>query len=104
MALTDTIGFMLITNILVFFIGLSGLTVTRKNILVTLMAIEVMLLAANLNFVAFSLYLDDLSGQIFVLFILTISATESVIGLALINAYFRLRGSIVFESIKSFLF
>ena len=94
------INFILITSLLIFFIGLSGLTVTRKNILVTLMAIELMLLAANLNFVAFSLYLDDLSGQIFVLFILTISATESVVGLALITAYFRLKGSIVFEKIK----
>jgi NADH-quinone oxidoreductase subunit K len=91
---------MLITSLSIFFIGLSGLTVTRKNILVTLMAIELMLLAANLNFVSFSLYLDDLSGQIFVLFILTISATESVVGLALINSYFRLKGSIIFETIK----
>lgn len=94
------INSILTTSLLIFFTGLSGLTVTRKNILVTLMAIELMLLAANLNFVAFSLYLDDLSGQIFVLFILTISATESVVGLALITAYFRLKGSIVFENIK----
>jgi NADH-quinone oxidoreductase subunit K len=91
---------MLIVSLSIFFIGLSGLTVTRKNILVTLMAIELMLLAASLNFVSFSLYLDDLSGQIFVLFILTISATESVVGLALINSYFRLKGSIIFETIK----
>ncbi len=91
---------MLITSLLIFFAGLSGLTVARKNILVTLLSIELLLLAANLNFVSFSLYLDDLSGQIFVLFILTISATESVIGLALITAYFRLKGSIMFEKIN----
>jgi NADH-quinone oxidoreductase subunit K len=64
------------------------------------MSIELLLLAINLIFIVFSLYLDDVSGQIFVLFILTISATESVVGLALITAYFRLKGSIIMEKIK----
>jgi NADH-quinone oxidoreductase subunit K len=94
------INFVLFTNFLIFFSGLSGLTVTRKNILITLMSIELLLLSTNLIFVIFSLYLDDICGQIFVLFILTISATESVIGLALITAYFRLKNSIVIEKIK----
>lgn len=64
------------------------------------MSIELLLLSSNLNFIVFSLYLDDLNGQIFVLFILTISAMESVIGLAFITAYFRLKGSILFINVK----
>jgi len=95
-----SIQFVLITSFFIFFSGLSGLTVIRRNILVTLMSIELLLLAINLIFIVFSLYLDDVSGQIFVLFILTISATESVVGLALITAYFRLKGSIIMEKIK----
>ena len=95
-----SINFILANNFLVFFTGLSGLTVVRKNILIMLLAIEILLLAINLNFVSFSLYLDDLSGQIFVLLILTVSATESVVGLALITAYYKLKGSITFEKIN----
>ena len=64
------------------------------------MSIEILLLAVNLNFIIFSLYLDDLNGQVFVMFVLTISATESVIGLALLTAYFKLKGSIGFEKIR----
>jgi NADH-quinone oxidoreductase subunit K len=96
-----SISYTLVINVLLFFIGLFGLTINRKNILVTIMSLELLLLAVNLNFLIFSLYLDDLNGQIFVLFILTISATESVIGLALLTAYFRLKGSIIFEKIKN---
>jgi NADH-quinone oxidoreductase subunit K len=97
-----SLNFILTVSLLIFFIGLAGLITIKKNVLVTLMSIELMLLGINLNFLIFSLYLDDLSGHIFILFILTISATESVIGLALITVYFRLKGSIDFDLIKHF--
>lgn len=66
------------------------------------MALEIMLLAVNLNFIVFSVYLDDVVGQIFVLFILTIAATESAIGLALLTIYYKLKNSIQMDKIKSF--
>lgn len=83
-----------------FFISILGLVLNRKNILITLMALELMLLAVNLNFIIFSVYLDDIVGQVFVLFILTIAATESSIGLALLMVYFKLKNSIQMEKIR----
>ena len=83
-----------------FFIGILGLVLNRKNIIITLMALELMLLAVNLNFIIFSVYLDDIVGQVFVLFILTIAATESSIGLALLMVYFKLKNSIHMEKIR----
>ena len=85
---------------ILFFIGILGLVLNRKNIIITLMALELMLLAVNLNFIIFSVYLDDVVGQVFVLFILTIAATESSIGLALLMVYFKLKNSIYMEKIK----
>ena len=73
----------------------------RKNILITIMSIELMLLAVNLNFVLFSIYLDDIVGQVFVLFILTIAATESAIGLAILVVYYRLKNTIRIDKIKN---
>jgi NADH-quinone oxidoreductase subunit K len=73
----------------------------RKNILITIMSVELMLLAVNLNFVLFSIYLDDIVGQVFVLFILTIAATESAIGLAILVIYYRLKNSIRIDKIKN---
>jgi len=82
------------TNIFLFLISLFGISLNRQNILVTLMCIELMLLSINLNFIIFSTYLDDFYGQIFSLFILTVAASESAIGLAIIILYYRIRGSI----------
>lgn len=94
------INYVLIILGILFFIGILGLVLNRKNIIITLMALELMLLAVNLNFIIFSVYLDDIVGQVFVLFILTIAATESSIGLALLMVYFKLKNSIYMEKIK----
>lgn len=77
-----------------FSIGLMGVIVARKNVITMLMSIELMLLAVNINFVAFSAFLIDLVGQIFVMFILTVAAAEAAIGLAILVIYFRQRGTI----------
>jgi NADH-quinone oxidoreductase subunit K len=84
-----------------FLIGVLGLVLNRKNILITLISIELMLLAVNLNFVIFSIYLDDVVGYIFVLFVLTIAATESAIGLAILTVYYRLKNTIKIDKIKN---
>jgi len=98
--LNISINYILILTSIVFFIGLIGIVLNRKNILIIIMSIELLLLAINLNFAAFSIYLDDIIGQIFVLFILTIAATESAIGLAVITVFYRLKNSIELEPIK----
>ena len=92
-----------ILNIVIalFLIGVLGLVLNRKNILITLMSIELMLLAINLNFVLFSIYLDDITGYVFVLFILTIAAAESAIGLAILTIYYRLKNTIRMDKIKN---
>lgn len=84
-----------------FIIGMLGLVLNRKNILIMIISIELMLLAVNLNFIIFSIYLDDILGQLFVLFILTIAAAESSIGLAILISNFKLKGTIYSESIQS---
>jgi NADH-quinone oxidoreductase subunit K len=73
------------------------MVINRRNILIILMCIEMVLLSLNLNFIVFSVYFDDLYGQLFSLFILTVAAAESAIGLAIIIIYYRLRGSILIE-------
>ena len=83
-----------------FLIGVLGIVLNRKNILIILMSVELMLLAVNINFVVFSVYLDDLIGQMFALFILTVAAAESAIGLAILVAYYKVRNSIAVESIQ----
>ena len=95
-----SINYVLSITCIIFFIGLIGIVLNRKNILIIIMSIELLLLAVNLNFAAFSIYLDDILGQIFVLFILTIAATESAIGLAIITIFYRLKNSIQLEPIK----
>ena len=82
---------------LLFFLGLMGIVLNRKNILLMLMSIELMLLAVNLNFLFFSLALDDLVGQLFALFLLTVAAAESAIGLAILVVHHRLCGTIAVE-------
>ena len=79
---------------LLFSIAVAGIFLNRKNVIIILMAIELMLLAVNLNFIAFSAYLGDMSGQVFVFFILTVAAAESAIGLAILVLLFRNAGSI----------
>lgn len=82
------------TNTILFFVSLGGIVYNRQNILLLLMCIELVLLSVNLNFITFSVYLDDFYGQIFFLFILTIAAAESAIGLAILILYYRLKGNI----------
>jgi len=78
-----------------------GLVLNRKNILIIIMSIELMLLAVNLNFIVFAVYLDDIVGQVFVIFILTIAATESAIGLAILTVYFNLKKTIQINTIST---
>ncbi len=86
---------------MIFTIGVFGIFLNRKNVIVILMSIELMLLAVNINFVAFSTYLNDLTGQVFSLFILTVAAAEAAIGLAILVVFFRTKGSIAVEDISS---
>ena len=95
------INYILSIVITLFLIGVLGLVLNRKNILITLMSIELMLLAINLNFIIFSIYLDDTAGYVFVLFILTIAAAESAIGLAILTIYYRLKNTIIMDKIKN---
>lgn len=83
-----------------FVIGIFGIFLNRKNVIVILMSIELMLLAVNINLVAFSAYLGDLVGQLFTLFILTVAAAEAAIGLAILVVFFRNRGSIDVEDVN----
>lgn len=85
---------------ILFTLGIFGIFLNRKNVIIILMSIELMLLAVNINLVAFSAYLGDLTGQIFAIFVLTVAAGEAAIGLAIILAYFRNRGSIAVEDIN----
>lgn len=95
------IGHFLVLAGVVFTIGVFGIFLNRKNVIVILMSIELMLLAVNINFVAFSAYLNDLTGQVFTMFILTVAAAEAAIGLAILVVFFRNKGSIEVEDISS---
>ena len=90
----------LTVSMTLFLLGIWGIFLNRKNIIVMLMSIELMLLAVNLNLLIFSVYLDDLIGQIFALLVLTVAAAESAIGLALLVVYYRVRGTITVELIN----
>jgi NADH-quinone oxidoreductase subunit K len=85
---------------LLFTLGVCGIFLNRKNIITILMSIELILLAVNINFVAFSVHLGDLKGQIFAMFVLTVAAAEAAIGLAILVVYFRNRGSIAVEDVN----
>ena len=95
------INYILNINILLFLIGTLGLILNRINVLITIMSIEIMLLSVNLNFIVFSIYLDDVLGYVFVLFILTIAATESAIGLAILSIFYKLKQTIQMDQIKN---
>ncbi len=83
-----------------FVIGIFGLFLNRKNVIIILMSVELMLLAVNINLVAFSASLGDLVGQVFTLFVLTVAAAESAIGLAILVCFFRTRGTIDVEDVN----
>jgi NADH-quinone oxidoreductase subunit K len=90
----------LVVAALLFTIGVFGIFINRKNVIIILMSIELILLAVNINLVAFSSFLGDLVGQVFALFVLTVAAAESAIGLAILVVYFRNRGTIAVEDIN----
>ena len=96
-----SIGHYLTLGAIIFTIGVIGIFLNRKNVIVILMSIELILLAVNINLVSFSIFLQDLSGQIFTLFILTVAAAEAAIGLAIIVVYYRNAGTIRVEEIKN---
>ena len=95
----DLVKYLIVATTL-FLLGICGIFLNRKNIIIMLMSIELMLLAINFNFIVFSVYLDDLIGQMFALFIITVAAAESAIGLAILVVYYRVRGTIAVEFIN----
>jgi len=97
---TVGLGHYLTVAAIVFTIGVIGIFINRKNVIVILMSIELILLAVNINLVAFSSFLGDLVGQIYALLVLTVAAAEAAIGLAILVAYFRNRGSIAVEDVN----
>ena len=90
----------LVVAAVLFTLGIFGIFLNRKNVIVILMSVELILLAVNLNFVAFSSFLNDIVGQIFALLVLTVAAAEAAIGLAILVVYFRNRGTIAVEDIN----
>ena len=95
------LGHYLILAAIIFTIGVVGIFFNRKNVIIILMSIELILLAVNINLVSFSIFSQDLTGQIFAMFILTVAAAEAAIGLAIIVVYYRNKGSIRVEDINS---
>ncbi|MBM3574228.1 MAG: NADH-quinone oxidoreductase subunit NuoK [Alphaproteobacteria bacterium] len=91
----------LVVGAILFTLGVAGIILNRKNIIVILMSVELILLSVNLNFVAFSRELGDLTGQVFALYVLTVAAAEAAIGLAILVAFYRNRGTIAVEDINS---
>ncbi len=94
------LGHYLTFGAIIFSIGTLGIFLNRKNVIVILMSVELILLAVNINLVSFSIYLQDITGQIFTMLILTVAAAEAAIGLAIIVSYYRNRGSIRVEEIN----
>ena len=94
------LGHYLFVAAMLFTLGVFGIFLNRKNVIIILMSIELILLSVNINFVAFSSFLHDLVGQVFALFILTVAAAEAAIGLAILVVYFRNRGTIAVEDVN----
>jgi NADH-quinone oxidoreductase subunit K len=90
----------LVVSAILFVMGVLGIFINRKNVIIILMAIELILLSVNINFVAFSAYLGDLVGQVFAMFVLTVAAAEAAIGLAILVIYFRGRGTIAVDDVN----
>lgn len=86
-------------SIILFFIGVLGIVANRRNIIIILMSIELMLVSVNFSFIIFSVFQDNIMGQIFAIFVLTVAAAESAIGLAILVVYYRLRGTIAVDQI-----
>jgi len=99
--LTIGLGHYLTVGAILFVLGVFGIFMNRKNVIVILMSVELILLSVNMNLVGFSAALDDLAGQIFAMFILTVAAAEAAIGLAIVVIYFRARGTIEVEDISA---
>ena len=95
------LGHYLTLAAIIFTIGIIGIFLNRKNVIIILMSIELILLAVNINLVSFSIYLQNLVGQVFAMFILTVAAAEAAVGLAIIVVYYKNRGSINVEQISS---
>ena len=95
------LGHYLTLAAIIFAIGIIGIFLNRKNVIIILMSIELILLAVNINLVSFSIYLQDLVGQVFTMFILTVAAAEAAVGLAIIVIYYKNKGSIQVEQISS---
>jgi NADH-quinone oxidoreductase subunit K len=95
------LGHYLVVSAILLVLGIFGIFMNRKNVIIILMSVELILLAVNINFVAFSAWLNDLNGQIFAMFVLTVAAAEAAIGLAILVIYFRNRGSIEVEEIST---
>ena len=95
------LGHYLTLSAIIFSIGIIGIFLNRKNVIIILMSIELILLAVNINLVSFSIYLQDLAGQVFAMFILTVAAAEAAVGLAIIVIYYKNKGSINVEQINS---
>ncbi|MEQ1714031.1 MAG: NADH-quinone oxidoreductase subunit NuoK [Hyphomicrobium sp.] len=98
--MTIGLGHYLTVGACLFTLGILGIFLNRKNVIVILMSVELMLLAVNINFVAFSHFLNDMVGQVFALFVLTVAAAEAAIGLAIVVVYYRNRGSIAVDDIN----
>ncbi|MCA3564326.1 MAG: NADH-quinone oxidoreductase subunit NuoK [Methylocystis sp.] len=98
--MTIGLGHFLTVAAILFTLGVFGIFVNRKNIIVILMSIELILLAVNINLVAFSTHLGDITGQVFALFVLTVAAAEAAIGLAILVVYFRNRGTIAVDDVN----
>ena len=95
-----SLGHFLTVGAILFVLGVFGIFLNRKNVIVILMAIELILLAVNINLVAFSVFLGDMVGQVFAMFVLTVAAAEAAIGLAILVIYFRNRGTIAVDDIN----
>ena len=99
--MTIGLGHYLTVAAILFTLGIFGIFLNRRNVIIILMSIELMLLAVNINLVAFSTFLQDMVGQIFAMFVLTVAAAEAAIGLAILVCYFRNRGTIAVEDVNS---
>ncbi|MSP20496.1 MAG: NADH-quinone oxidoreductase subunit NuoK [Alphaproteobacteria bacterium] len=100
MATVIPLGHFLTVAAILFTLGVLGIFLNRKNVIIILMSIELMLLAVNLNLVAFSAHLNDMVGQVFAMFVLTVAAAEAAIGLAILVVYFRNRGTVAVEDVS----
>ena len=94
------LGHYLAVGAILFTLGVLGIFINRKNVIVILMSVELILLSVNLNFVAFSSFLNDIVGQVFAMFVLTVAAAEAAIGLAILVVYFRNRGTIAVDDAR----